>query len=597
MYRIVLIPLLILLLLVLAVALIPLLADKEAILDIAASALSKQTGATLTVAGDTELTLFPTLGISLSDVAVVLDGQDHRDLRARSVKMGVQLLPLLKGNIDIDSVSLEGLIVRSEPHTEGIDNGTRRTDIAADRLAALAVPLSLKVKRLLIIDARWEEIDSTGTVSTLLVLVKLQARNLNLEQSPIPIELQLRRPGEQPMALSLNGDLRINQHTQKINLDTIVMEISGVTAIPVQVQTSGTIDVSREVADMQLTFESGETHGTGSLHYADAESPRVDAVLQLNFFDKALLVLAGSKAATAAGEVSTSTGWDEALPLNALRLIDTKAVLDIKRARFGDHTVNNLHVNLRALNGLIEVSDLTGNLYGGELAATATLDGRGNAASLKTRGSLTRLNIATTLAATESARMLSGNATVNWQLGSRGRSTNELIAALNGPIKLTTENVVLQGTSVEKSLCKAVALTNNESLTANFPANTRFETLFANIQVANGKATLNPLRAELPGIALIGSGNYDLVKQNFVAAFKGRLSEKLEQLDHACRVSKRLTAIDWPVNCASSVGTEPASWCRVDTAKIVQDLTINEGLDALEKKASKLFNKLFNRGD
>ena len=168
MYRIVLIPLL---LLILAVALIPLLADKAAILDIATSALYKQTGATLTVAGDTELTLFPTLGISLSDVAVVLDGQDHRDLRARSVKMGVQLLPLLKGNIAIDTVSLEGLIVRSEPHTEGVDNGTRGTEFAADGVAALAVPLSLRVKRLLITDARWEEIDSTGAVSTLLELV------------------------------------------------------------------------------------------------------------------------------------------------------------------------------------------------------------------------------------------------------------------------------------------------------------------------------------------------------------------------------------------------------------------------------------------
>jgi AsmA protein len=509
MYRIVLIPLLLVLLLILAVALIPLLADKEAILDLAISALHKETGATLTVAGDTELTLFPTLGISLSDVAVTLDGQDHRDLRARSVKMGVQLLPLLKGNIEIDTVTLEGLIVRSDPHTEGVDSGTRRSDIAADGVAALAVPLSLKVKRLLIIDARWEEIDSTGTVSTLLVLVKLQAMNLNLEQSPIAIELQLTRPGEQPMALSLDGNLRINQQTQRINLDKIVMKISGATAIPVQVQTSGTIDVSSEVADLQLTFESGETRGTGSLHYANAESPRIDAVLQLNFLDKALLALVGSKAATAAGEASASAGWDEALPLAALRLIDTQAVLDIKSARFGDHTVNNLHVNLRAINGLIEVSDLTGNLYGGELIGTVTMDGRGDTASLKTRGSLTRLDIAAALAATESARMLSGNATVNWQLGSRGRSTNELIAALNGPIKLTTENVVLQGISVEKSLCKAVALTNNESLTANFPANTRFETLFASIQVANGKATLNPLRAELPGIALIGSGNYD----------------------------------------------------------------------------------------
>lgn len=72
MYRIALIPIALLLLLVLAVMLIPLIADKETILDIATSALKKETGATLRVAGDAEVTIFPILGVSLSDVAVAL---------------------------------------------------------------------------------------------------------------------------------------------------------------------------------------------------------------------------------------------------------------------------------------------------------------------------------------------------------------------------------------------------------------------------------------------------------------------------------------------------------------------------------------------
>ena len=591
MYRIVLIPLA--LLLVLVVILVPLIVDKETILDVAASALSKKTGATLTVAGDAKVTVFPLLGISLSEVAVDLPEREQYDLQARSVQIGVDLLPLLKGDIKIETIRLDGLVVRTESPAKPANSDAHEGNIAADGFAALTMPLALNVNRLLITDVRWEEIDSRGTIATSLELIRLQAMNLNLEQNPIPIELQLRRPDKQPMELSLRGDLRINQKTQEVNLDKVLIEISGATAMPVQVQTSGIINLSREVADLTLTFESGETHGTGSLHYANAGSPKIDAVLKLNLLDQGLLALTGSKAA--AGEARV--GRDQPLPLDALRLIDTRAALDVKSARFGRHVVSDLHMNLRALNGLIKVSNLTGNLHGGELVATATLDGRNNIAILKTAGSLTELDIATALAATESAHILSGSATVSWQLDSQGRSADQLITALNGPIKLTTENVLLQGTSVEKSLCKAVALTNNESLTANFPANTRFETLFANIQVANGKATLNPLRAELPGIALIGSGNYDLVKQSFVAAFKGRLSEKLEQLDHACRVSKRLTAIDWPVNCAGSVGTEPASWCRVDTVKIMQDLAINEGLDKLKKKAGKLFEKLFNRGD
>ena len=193
--------------------------------------------------------------------------------------------------------------------------------------------------------------------------------------------------------------------------------------------------------------------------------------------------------------------------------------------------------------------------------------------------------------------MLAGSATLSWQLQGRGRSADELTVALHGPIKLTTEDLVLQGTSIEKLLCQTVALTNKEQLTTTFSPNTRFELFTADIQVANGKATLKPLRAELTGISLSGSGNLDLLEQGFEATFKGRLSPELEQVDHACRVSKRLTAIDWPVNCVGKVGTEPGKWCKVDAAKILQDLTINEGREKLEKKAGKLFNKWFNKSD
>ena len=91
--------------------------------------------------------------------------------------------------------------------------------------------------------------------------------------------------------------------------------------------------------------------------------------------------------------------------------------------------------------------------------------------------------------------------------------------------------------------------------------------------------------------------NVDLETQNFDSLFKARLAPELEELDHACRISKRLTAIDWPVICKGNTATDSASLCSVDTAKIVQDLTISEGREKLEKKAGKLLNKLFNRGN
>ena len=142
--------------------------------------------------------------------------------------------------------------------------------------------------------------------------------------------------------------------------------------------------------------------------------------------------------------------------------------------------------------------------------------------------------------------------------------------------------------------CKAVALTNQEALTATFPTSTNFTTLGADIQLADGLAKLRPLRAELAHISLQGNGACNLLSRDFEATFKASLSPELETLDRACRVSKRLTAIDWPVDCEGNANGEPSSWCKVDTQEIIEDMTKNEVQRQLKKNAGKLLDKLFN---
>ena len=190
--------------------------------------------------------------------------------------------------------------------------------------------------------------------------------------------------------------------------------------------------------------------------------------------------------------------------------------------------------------------------------------------------------------------MLTGSASLDWKLAGKGRTSNELVAALTGPIKLATNQVVLNDISVEHLLCQAVALTNQEQLTATFPTSTCFTTLGADIQLADGKARLDPLRADLPQLTLTGTGNFDLLSKDFKATFKARLSPELETLDRACRVSKRLTAIDWPVDCKGNANGEPGKWCSVDTREIIEDLGKNEAKRKIQKEAGKLLDKLFN---
>ena len=587
------------------------LLDKDKILELATAAIHEETGATLLVQGQTNLSLFPTVGIALGDASLTMPGKERPDLHARALEIGVQLLPLFSGKIEINTISLDGLVATMESAPEEASADTSKLSdeqldafYAAKRKAiaaagdaagaeiALAAPLALNVQHLIITDSRLEIIDPATHESTLVELVKLETTGLNLDGDPVPLALEVRLPGEQAITISLEGKIQVDQQNQKIVLKPINLVVSGATAKPITLKASGTVDLTRQIADLQLVLELGETHGEGTLRYASFESPQIDANLQLDQLNPALLVLAGPSATEEAAAAEATTG-DEPLPLDAIRLIDTRAELTIAKAVLDKHTVNNLHIKLRAVDGVIDVSTLTGDLHGGKLDLKATFNGKHNTAALNTTGGLTAMDIATTLAAVESDPLVTGTASLSWQLSGKGRSANELTAGLSGPIKLTTEQVVLKDMSVENMVCQAVALTNQELLTAAFPANTRIKNLSADIQLDDGKAQLQPLLAELQQMSLKGTGAFNLLSQDFKASFKATLSPELEELDPACRVSKRLTAIDWPVNCKGNTSGDPAKWCSVDTEEIIQDLTKNEAQKQLKKKAGKLLDSLF----
>ena len=353
------------------------------------------------------------------------------------------------------------------------------------------------------------------------------------------------------------------------------------------------------MADLKLQIDLGETRGDGTLRYAAFESPQIDADLKLNLFDPALLVLAGPEAVEqqVASETSgaPATTGDEPLPLDAIRSIDTRARLAIAQAVFAGHAINDVKVRLRAVEGVIKLQQLTGEVHGGALDVKATFNGKHTEARMQTQGGLQGMDVAAALAAAGSEPLMSGKADLTWKVNGRGKTSNELVAALKGPINIEARDATLEGMSVEKMLCGAVALANRESLASDFPDSSRFEALSVTLKLADGKARLTPLRAELPQLQLAGEGRLHLLEKNFSATFAARLSPDLEELDPACRVNERLTSIDWPVDCKGSLDGDPADWCGVDTEGILADLATNEAERKIKKEAGKLFDKLLDR--
>jgi uncharacterized protein involved in outer membrane biogenesis len=596
-----------LLLILLAAILLPLLLDEDQLLALAADRLEQSSGAQLTVHGDSGLSLLPRLALTLDQAELALPGADQPEITAQRLAVEVRLLPLLSGNVAIKGIELEGLVatVPAPPEQPAVDTSTLsdaeldafyearrqalREAAANSAGAAFGLPLALNVQRLSISDARIVLLQADGSEPQVVELVSLTATDMNLAGEPVPLNLQLRIPGTNPVTLMLDTRFSANLDQQQVQLHSLSADITGATAEPLQLRASGPIDLERQVAELELALESGAMTGQGSLRYASFESPQIDTTLQLSELNPALLVLAGPEAATEAGEV-TADG-DAPLPLDALRLIDTRAELRVEHAVFGLHTVEQLHLQLQAVEGIVTLKTITGRLHGGALNASAVLNGQHNTARLETRGELTGVDAALLLSALEVPPVLSGSASLDWQLTGSGRSRNELVQELDGTVELATGELALEQVGIERMLCQTVAQINQEPLQTELPTRSEFDTLTASITLGQGQALLAPLRAELAHLSLLGEGRFDLASTEFSAELKARLSPGLASVDPACRVNERLTAIAWPVNCSGSPDTAPAGWCKVDSREIIRELASSE----LQRKASKEGGKLLQR--
>lgn len=609
-----------LILIIAAALLIPLFLDKEALLTMASETLEEQTGAVLVVDGDANLSVFPKIAVGLSEVGLTLPGEAETHVRLASLNIGLEFMPLFSGRAEISELIVNGLkmTVISPPEQPALDTSTltdeqldvlyakRRKALqaagqAAGGEAVVALPLALNVARLSVSNSTLDLVSADNKETTQLEIIQLEATGLNLDGAAIPLSLNLKVDGGEgsaPLEVRLNGEVKINAETQLLTLNDLAVEVLGALADPVKATASGEVNLARQAADLQIQFRlgGGDVTGEGQLRYASFETPQIDANLHFNKFDPALLALAGPAAATSEEPAAgASAEGDQPLPLNAIRAIDTRAALRIDEVNLSGHKVSDVRLKLRAVDGIVKLFPFTGTLHGGQLKANTTFNAQHNPAKFFSKGELSGLSIAQALQAMDSEPIMTGKTDLQWKLNSKGSTANQLIEAMNGPIDLLTSQVVLKSLGVEKMLCEAVALANRKSTTETLQSITRFDNISVKLKMGQGKLLMKPLRAELPHVQLKGEGNIDILKQDFSVTIESRLSPDLGELDPACEVNQRLTAIAWPVVCKGKLSGDPADWCAVDAEKIIQDLATKEVENQVEKQASKFLDKFLNK--
>lgn len=306
--------------------------------------------------------------------------------------------------------------------------------------------------------------------------------------------------------------------------------------------------------------------------------------------------VAGSQAAgngsTPLPDQPTSHAWsdEQLLPLDSLRKLDAEVALDINRLTLRKLPLEGASLKLRAQNGQIALDELNAGLFDGRIALTGSLDARGDTPQLQLAPKLDDIPLERLLQTLKPQEKppLRGNLQLDAQLAARGNSEKALIDSLGGNASFVIDHGALADANLEQQLCRGIATLNRKTLSSEFAQkDTPLRELRGSLQLHNGVASNQDLRARIPGLTVDGKGAIDLrvlgLDYRLGVVIEG---DQREMPDPACQVSERYVGLEWPVRCRGPLELG-AKACRLDQdglGKIAAQLAGEKLTEKLDEK-------------
>ena len=621
---------------VLAMFLVPMFIDEQALLDMAQEQVQTQTGGELVVEGDTELSFFPRFGLRLEGTSLSLPAQTEYDpdieASIAELDVGLSLLPLLSGNVDVGTIVISGVTADiTEP--QALPPAPEPRPIMSDREWEKRGEVIRQTKE----QERQRQLNEGGGVSGIAVLAEaiqieditviqrtrdgelsneiriaaLTITDVNTRNEPMQLEGALTVLGDgsaAPLDIALDGTIRVASDFSKIEIEALQTEVVGALTQPVESALSGAFVMTPAKADFTLNASLPGGDISGQLVWSALESPEIKLDISTARLDVDQIQPAPQPVTAATGvpatEAPPTPAGNEAgssapvlLPVGPLRDLDLEMRVAADELIAGGQTISDAQVFMQVRDGVADIEYVRGVLHQGQLDTRVTLNARRPVVEAEVEGGLKGVNMDLLLASMGNTDAASGRIEMGWDLETEGISADDLMAALDGDVSASGQDLILQKVSVQGLICSAVALVNKIPPIAGLPTKTLITDLSLAVDFDKGMGDIEKLRFSTPGVELKGSGDIDLSSMDFGFRMEGQVNNEIMEVSPLCVIDQRYAGVDWPVDCTGNLASESGATCQVDVASIAEQILKNEAQqqmqDTIEEKASSFIKKLF----
>lgn len=273
---------------------------------------------------------------------------------------------------------------------------------------------------------------------------------------------------------------------------------------------------SNSINAKSLNLTLDQSNLSGSIAVKDFAKPAINFKLTLDEIDADRYlppVEKGEKAVAAAPPAASATAGASQLPLETLRQLNAKGVLDIGKLKISGTHSENIHVELNAANGDIKLKPMSANLYQGQYKGNVSLDARGKTLKLAIDESLEGVQAGSLLKDLTGDDKISGVANAKAKLSGNGATVDQIKQTLTGNGDFSFTDGALKGINIAESIRKAKAALKGKKLAeSDAPVQTDFSSLSGSFKATNGVINNQDLLAMSPLLRINGAGIVNLAK-------------------------------------------------------------------------------------
>ncbi len=440
---------------------------------------------------------------------------------------------------------------------------------------------------------------ASGNIVAALSLPGLEGNAQAFKSSAFTLDLDVKQP-EQAFKVKLGSPLSGNFDAQQFNLSNLTVAVNATgDKLPnksVSSEMKGSVQIDAKKQSVQANLAGGllQSQVKAKVGVNGFDNPAIHFDVDVDQFDADLYMPKKSADAPQSGSPKSSQP-EQPLDLSGLRKLNLDGSLRIGALKVANVKSSQIRLDVKAHNGLVNVSPLSANLYQGSMNGSLSVNAQA-APSIAINETLSGVNVAALTRDAANFDTLEGKGNVGMSLTMQGSTVSAMKKALNGNLSLNLADGAIKGINIARKLRDAQAMfgkggANAQTQAANQSEKTDFSELKATFKVNSGVAHNDDLSLKSPLLRLSGAGDINIGNDSMNYVAKATLARTLEGqggkdavggITVPVRVSGPFTDLKYTLDFGAMIGDAVKQKVQTEVKSKLQD-QLKGGLKGLFK--------------